>query len=229
MSTCKVEGCNDPFNAKGFCRKHYEKFKRYGDPLYKRETQKGQSCTVPGCGNGIICKGLCAIHYGRWRRNGDPLKTALDRDQDTGRFFSKSDTCKAAGCNGHRFAKGYCQNHYYHFWKHGSATGGRSTPNRKRGAGTKNNGYHFTSVLVSGVQRQIGTHRLVMERKLRRKLRKNENVHHVNGIRDDNRSENLELWVKTQPCGQRPEDLVSWASEILKLYAAEVRAGKRVQ
>jgi len=46
-------------------------------------------------------------------------------------------------------------------------------------------------------------HRLVMTAKLGRALRENENVHHVNGQRDDNRQKNLEVWDKPHPAGQR--------------------------
>jgi hypothetical protein len=64
----------------------------------------------------------------------------------------------------------------------------------------------------------VPEHRLVMETILGRTLYPEETVHHINGIRSDNRQGNLELWTSRQPRGQRVCDLVSWAKEIMRLY-----------
>lgn len=58
-----------------------------------------------------------------------------------------------------------------------------------------------------------------MEKYLGRELIKGENVHHRNGIKNDNRIENLELWSTHQPYGQRVEDKLAYAYEIISLYA----------
>ncbi len=69
---------------------------------------------------------------------------------------------------------------------------------------------------------QILEHRFVMEQTIGRYLLPWETVHHLNGKRDDNRPENLELWVTRHPRGQRVEDHVEHALAILQAYRPEL-------
>lgn len=61
-------------------------------------------------------------------------------------------------------------------------------------------------------------HRQVMERTLGRKLLPGETPHHLNGQRSDNRPENLELWSRSQPAGQRVSDKLAWCAEMVRQY-----------
>lgn len=92
---------------------------------------------------------------------------------------------------------------------------GANNPHWKGGSTRHRKGYIY---LWHPERGYVFAHILVMEEKLGRRLFPNENVHHKNGVKDDNRPENLELWAIHQPPGQRVEDLIAWAHEILARY-----------
>lgn len=72
-------------------------------------------------------------------------------------------------------------------------------------------------------------HTYNMEMAIGRKLAKGENVHHLNGVRNDNRIENLELWYTAQPAGQRVQNLIDYMAEFHAdkiLKAVSMRSGK---
>ena len=75
----------------------------------------------------------------------------------------------------------------------------------------KKNGY----VYLNTGKAEVPVHRIAMERRLGRPLFATETVHHINGRRDDNRDENLELWDHAQPHGQRVPDKIAWCIEYL--------------
>lgn len=78
------------------------------------------------------------------------------------------------------------------------------------------------SLTGSGHRNWVLQHRLVVARRIGRPLDELETVHHINGDKTDNRDSNLELWSSRHPRGQRVEDLVLFAQDILSRYGSVV-------
>ena len=80
--------------------------------------------------------------------------------------------------------------HWTRWRRHGHPLAGR----RFRGGGWSWNGYAFCHVDHRGVR----VHRQIMEEALGRKLEKGEIVHHLNGLRADNRLDNLRIMTRAE-------------------------------
>jgi hypothetical protein len=68
---CAVDGCDNSKRTRGYCEKHYYKYRIYGDPLGASPSRQ-RTCDFSDCLNKHFSSGYCEKHYRRWKRTGDP-------------------------------------------------------------------------------------------------------------------------------------------------------------
>lgn len=71
---CSIDGCANARSTRGWCKPHYDRWRKYDDPLGGRPAPSRTAiCDVDACGIRAVTAGLCNSHYLRLQRHGSPL------------------------------------------------------------------------------------------------------------------------------------------------------------
>lgn len=147
------------------------------------------------------------MHRWRVRTYGEPGEAGPKKHRQPRRTVFR--TCEVEGCEQVTRSSGVtmCKLHYERVRRTGEPGSAEPLMQAKGNGHVDMKGYR--RIILPGGRRVL-EHVYVMEQHLGRALEPGENIHHRNGLRDDNRIENLELWVSMQPRGQRVEDVVTF-------------------
>jgi hypothetical protein len=125
QGTCKIDSCDEPARARGWCRKHWERWRKHGEPLGgggpSRQRLPSQ-CVIPDCDRPAAARGWCGSHYQRWYHYGDPLAGGASRER-------LPEQCLIPGCTRPPNARGWCKTHWLRWKRYGDPLADRT---RKR-------------------------------------------------------------------------------------------------
>jgi hypothetical protein len=107
MKVCTIEGCGNEHRARGWCVKHYYRWKRQGSA----EARPQRTCLIEGCGRKHYGNDLCVMHHARWKKHGDPLALVKMR---------RSGICELDDCEKSSPGQRYCPMHLERLKRNGN-------------------------------------------------------------------------------------------------------------
>lgn len=99
---CSIEDCTKPRVKHDYCVKHYERWRRHGDPLQVK--LYNSKCFIEDCKGKHKGLGYCDLHYERLK-NGIPLTQEK-------RIVDPTRGCVILNCIKPHWGKYYCKIHY---------------------------------------------------------------------------------------------------------------------
>lgn len=227
VKKCIVNICERNAKALGYCSAHYERLKKGSGlkpekPIRKSADSVTDEQLLDAVKRTKSWRGL--LNYLEFSTMSGARKAIQNRVKKLGVDFSHFPVqnprvkCLIEGCTELNHSKGYCSRHYGFLKRNGDPLKTIITSKKRYDA----SGYIMLDrkdhPFVTSKTGRIFEHRLIMSERLGRTLLANEQVHHKNSQRQDNRIENLELWSTNQPIGGRVKDLIMWAKEIIAIY-----------
>ncbi|MEW2393079.1 HNH endonuclease [Streptomyces venezuelae] len=103
---CSIEGCQKSSYVRGWCVKHYQRWRAHDDPTASRKVPPvGPRCSIDGCPEVARTRGWCLTHFRRWEKTGNPLPSRRRR-------IPVDAKCSEPGCDNPEQSKGLCAYHY---------------------------------------------------------------------------------------------------------------------
>ena len=108
---CSVGDCERLAYGRGWCRLHYERWRKHGDPLKTGKMSRVGTCRVDGCDGPIQSLRLCAVHYSRMWKHGSVELCSRPPI-----------ACAVEGCDSNRAVRDWCREHHDRWRFHGDAS-----------------------------------------------------------------------------------------------------------
>lgn len=101
MSICIVDECEGEARALGYCKKHYQRFKKHGDPrtVLRNRDKERKLCGIQGCEAKYWGRGYCQKHAYRMEKYGQPDPSGLKVATPKGLYLSDGITKTCSTCH----------------------------------------------------------------------------------------------------------------------------------